>query len=64
MGNHKELLKKNGLYAALVQKQMHNDNNDTDSIVSKTGTTPSLVNIPQQIRFNDSLNSNLWALLF
>ena len=59
MGNHKELLKKNGLYAALVQKQMHNDSNDTDSIVSKSGTTSSLANIPQQMRFNESLNSNL-----
>lgn len=52
-GNHKELLKKNGLYAYLVRKQMKSGEQDTDSIVSKSGaSTPSLVNLPS-IRFQD-----------
>jgi ABC-type dipeptide/oligopeptide/nickel transport system ATPase component len=46
-GNHRELLKKNGLYAYLVQKQMSGDNKDAESIISKSGaSTPSLVNLP------------------
>ncbi len=59
MGNHRELLKQNGLYAHLVHKQMHGDQSaDNDSIKSGP-STPSLTQ--QQIqniqkRFS---NSNL-----
>lgn len=60
-GNHKELIKQNGLYAYLVQKQMHADN-DNDSVVSKSGTsTPSLANLHSslQLRYHDIPNSNV-----
>ena len=46
-GTHRELLRNNSLYAHLVTKQMHKKDKDTESIVSKSGTsTPSLVNLP------------------
>ena len=55
-GNHKELLKKNGLYAYLVKKQMHGEK-DNESIVSKSGaSTPSLANLHQN-RYQDLPNS-------
>lgn len=51
-GNHRELLRQNGLYAYLVQKQMKGgDNKDAESIVSKSGaSTPSLANLPPMNR--------------
>jgi hypothetical protein len=55
-GNHRELLKKNGLYAYLVHKQMKSTDKDNESVISKSGSsTPSLVNIPNNVtnRFND-----------
>lgn len=64
-GNHKELLKLNGLYAQLVQKQMHADlksnDKDRDSIVSKSGaSTPSLANISNlALRSFDIPNANV-----
>ena len=60
-GNHRELLKKNGLYAYLVHKQMKTGEKDNDSIVSKSGaSTPSLVNLPNlSIRFQDVPKNNI-----
>lgn len=63
-GNHKELLKQNGLYAFLVQKQMHADNNDNESVISRSGcSTPSLVKTTtnnKQMRYSlDASNVNV-----
>jgi ATP-binding cassette, subfamily B (MDR/TAP), member 9 len=44
MGSHKELLKQNGLYSYLVQKQMHTDNGNEAR--SSTASTPSIQNMP------------------
>ncbi len=45
MGNHKELLKHNGLYAHLVHKQMHSDTKDaavvTETPKASTPPTPT-----------------------
>jgi ABC-type dipeptide/oligopeptide/nickel transport system ATPase component len=57
-GTHKELLKQNGLYAYLVQKQMHADNNDNESIVSKSGcSTPSTAKPPNKNRFSHDMSN-------
>ncbi len=58
-GNHKELLKQNGLYAYLVQKQMHADKNadaaDEKSLRSGCSTpTPSLIGGTMQRNSNQN----------
>lgn len=45
-GNHSELLKKNGLYAYLVQKQMHSDNDKDDESVISTVNNKSITSSP------------------
>jgi len=59
IGNHRELLKQNGLYAHLVHKQMHGDQSvDNDSIKSGP-STPSLTQQQMQNIQKRFSNSNL-----